>query len=37
MVLVQKSAQVKRAEAAFDWSVIMNHHERAFSEVIESA
>lgn len=28
---------LERAEAAFDWSVIMNHHERAFAEVIESA
>ena len=28
---------IKKAETAFDWSIIMNHHERAFSEVIEAA
>lgn len=27
---------IEKAEAAFDWSVIMNHHERAFAEVIAS-
>jgi phosphatidylinositol alpha-1,6-mannosyltransferase len=28
---------IERAEAAFDWSVIMQHHERAFAEAIASA
>lgn len=28
---------IQRARAAFDWSIIMNHHEQAFAEVIGTA
>jgi glycosyltransferase involved in cell wall biosynthesis len=28
---------IERAATAFDWSVIMQHHERAFSEAMATA